>query len=143
MKTIIYDIDGTLANIQHLIPLWETDKEQFFERLGEAKTIKETHVLFAVHHLFRNYKIAYYTARPERTRGITEKWIKDNLGGFCTLLMRADNDERPDEAVKIELLEKAGLTPDKVLFVVEDRVRVVKALRAKGYFVMDVAGNDY
>jgi hypothetical protein len=57
--------------------------------------------------------------------------------------MRADDDDRDDVEVKVDMLEKAGLTPDKVLFIVEDRTKVVNKLRELGYVVLQCQGNDY
>ena len=70
---VIFDIDGTLANIDHLLHLWSSDREQFYARLGEAKLIKNTHDLWLA--LFANsyIDIYFYTCRPETARSITEK----------------------------------------------------------------------
>jgi len=137
---VVFDLDGTICNIEHILPLWETDRDQFFARLGEAEVIEQIKTLF---NMAYKYSGVIYTARPEKTRITTAIWCQEN-GIYCdNLLMRADDDDRDDVTVKIEMLRKAGLTPDEVLFIVEDRTCVVKALRELGYTVLQCANGDY
>ena len=142
---VIFDIDGTLADIDHLLPLWETDREQFYARLGEAKVIQPIKKMFDLLR-WTGFKVSLtiYTARPEKTRITSCVWCQEH-GIFYDdqLLMRADDDDRDDVEVKVDMLEKAGLTPDKVLFIVEDRTKVVNKLRELGYVVLQCQGNDY
>lgn len=140
-KYIVFDICGTLADVTEILPLWNSDRDEFFARLGDAKIIQAVADIF-----YKVSKIAepvIYTVRPEKTRTITRSWLIERYIDTETLLMRADNDNRDDVTVKLEMLEKAGLTPDNVLFIVEDRTCVVKALREKGFTVLQCADNDY
>ena len=137
---VIFDIDGTLCNIDHLLPLWETDRERFFARLGEAKAIEPVKTLFNVTY---EYFGVLYTSRPEKTRTTTAIWCQENGIYYDELLMRADDDDRDDVESKVDMLQKAGLTPEKVLFIVEDRTKVVVKLRELGYTVLQCADGNY
>ena len=138
---VIFDIDSTLADIDHLLPLWNTDRDQFYARLGEAKVIEPIRKLFDITY---EHDGVIYTARPEKTRTTTALWCQQHgIYYDDQLLMRADDDDRDDVEVKVDMLQKAGLTPDKVLFIVEDRTCVVNKLRELGYVVLQCQGNDY
>lgn len=139
---IIFDIDGTLAGITHLLHLWNSDRERFYARLGEAKLIKNMYDLWLALFANRYIDIYFYTCRPEKTREITEKWLVE-FETQGTLLMKPDDDDRPDHEVKIDMLQKANLIPDNVLCIIEDRTSVVRALREAGYTVLQCAENDY
>ena len=57
---------------------------------------------------------------------------------FNHLLMRSEGDRRPDKIIKLEMAERAGLTPDNVLCILDDRQTVVDMWRANGFRVMQV-----
>lgn len=141
-NAVVFDIDGTLANIDHLLHLWSSDREQFYERLGEAKLIGSMYDLWLSLFANSHIDIYFYTCRPEKTRAITEKWLKE-FEIWGTLLMKPNDDDRPDHEVKWDMLQKEGLTPDNVLCIIEDRTSVVRALREAGYTVLQCADGDY
>lgn len=145
---VIFDIDGTIADCSHRLHLIEGEKkewEKFFFACVDDKPIKP--ILELLESIFGSCDIVFCTSRPERTRKETTDWIIENTGYRYLpkneLLMRSDNDRRPDTIVKPELLEKEGLTPDRVLFIVEDRTKVVKKWRELGYTVLQCADGDY
>ena len=65
------------------------------------------------------------------TQWRTEEWVDH-------LLMRSEGDRRPDKIIKLEMAERAGLTPDNVLCIFDDRQTVVDMWRANGFRVMQV-----
>ena len=148
---VIFDIDGTIADCTHRLHMIEGDKkewEKFFFACVDDKPIYR--ILMLLDYLVTDVgssNFIFCTSRPERTRKETVEWILTHTGfrmlSKDKLLMRGDNDRRPDTIVKPELLEKAGLTPDKVLFIVEDRTKVVNKLRELGYTVLQCASGDY
>ena len=54
------------------------------------------------------------------------------------LHMRSEGDRRPDTVVKLEMAERAGLTPDDVLCILDDRQSVVDMWRENGFRVMQI-----
>ncbi|HQM83897.1 MAG TPA: hypothetical protein PLD55_04355 [bacterium] len=139
---VIFDIDGTLADVDDLLRYWDTDPEEFYKRVGEAKIIEKIEKFYKM--LWADlHTLIIYTARPEKTRIATDKWLEENGIFYENLLMAKDNDTRHDIDIKLEMLKENDLTPDKVAFIVEDRTCVVKALRELGYTVLQCANGDY
>lgn len=91
------------------------------------------------HFAFRtNYAVVLCTGRAERHRDITLQWLNANDIEFHELLMRSDNDFRPDDEVKQDILNVLGR--ENVFLVIDDRASVVKMWRRNGLFTLDVAG---
>lgn len=139
---VIFDIDNTLADVDDLLRYWDAEPEEFFKRIGEAKIIEKIEKFYKM--LWADlHTLIIYSARPEKIRTETEKWLEENGIFYEKLLMAKDNDTRHDIDIKLEILRENGLTPDKVAFIVEDRTCVVKALRKAGYTVLQCADGDY
>lgn len=107
MKTIILcDIDGVLADCGHRL-----------EYLNYGAAMAEDNPILAGIDLIsalclHSYECALWilTGRPERTRHLTELWIKGKtrlLFNEERLLMRADDDHRPAPEVKVEQVRAA------------------------------------
>lgn len=139
---VIFDIDGTLADVNKILPLWHVAKEAFWRSVGEAKMIRPMALMYQCF-FEEGVDLVVYTARPEKIRTATEKWLTENSLFYNELLMAKDNDTRHDIDIKLEMLRENGLTPDKVAFIVEDRTCVVEALRKAGYTVLQCADGDY
>lgn len=75
----------------------------------------------------------------------TREWIKNYIaiGWNYDLLMRKDGDWRHDTEVKPELLAKAGITPDDVYFILEDRDSMVAKWRELGYRCLQVNDGNF
>ena len=148
METVIFDIHGTIADINHRLHFISGDKKdwaKFHVECINDKPIKSTISLLQSLHS-TGHEIIFLTAGPEISRDLERLWIEKHIPKIFNdyqLLMRKSRDYRPDDIVKLEILEREGLTPDKVLFIVDDRNRVVKALRNKGYKVLQPQEGDY
>jgi len=143
---VIFDIDGTIADCTHRLHLIESEKkewEKFFFECVNDKPIKN--IITLLQFIWCSHdEVVFCTSRPERTRKETIDWIESNTGITVEcMLMRADNDRRSDIIVKPELLMNAGLTPDKVAFIVDDRTKVVNRFRELGYTVLQCADGNY
>lgn len=144
-NTIIVDIDGTIAKIGDRLKYLQQEKkdwDSFYEHCDEDIVIQPIAKL--VDYLAVDHEIVFCTGRRESVREKTIQWIDKHLGfagsfaGELKLLMRKDNDWRPDTEVKPELLAKNGYTPDNVWFILEDRDSVVATLRGLGFTVLQV-----
>lgn len=134
IKSVIFDIDGTLANLSHrLHHIREKQKDwaSFFNEVDKDTLIEPIRSLL---YTFEDddYKILLVSGRPEKTRAATEKWMADNAIDFEELYMRPDNDCRPDDKVKSQILD--GIIKDgyDVKFVIDDRPRVIAMWRERG-----------
>lgn len=141
-NTIIVDIDGTIAKIGDRLKYLQQEKkdwDSFYEHCDEDEPIKDIIELIELMQI-HEYNIVFCTGRRESVRKKTEDWLFKNV--WCLreykLLMRKDNDWRHDTEVKPELLANAGITPDDVWFVLEDRDSMVAKLRDLGFRVLQV-----
>jgi hypothetical protein len=69
------------------------------------------------------------------------KWLEQQGVNYHDLLLRKDRDRRSDTVVKREML--SGIDRDKILFVVEDRNRVVEMWRAEGLVCLQCAPGEF
>ena len=140
---VVFDIDGTLADNHHRIDYVRTTPKDWAKY---DAGIHDDAVIEPVAEVFHSLKaagntIVFATGRNERTRDATMKWLQDNRFWNYTakLYMRAADDFRHDDIVKFkqlgQIIADYGKKPDMWF---DDRPRVVRAIRARGVFVVDV-----
>ena len=71
-------------------------------------------------------KTIVFSGRDGVCRPETEKWLEDKMIDYDDLFMRAEGDSRNDALVKLELFNKHIRGKYNVLFVLDDRPRVVQ-----------------
>lgn len=139
---IVMDIDGTLADNHHRIDYVKTtpkDWAKFDAGINNDAVIEPIAKIFRLF-VEEGHRVVFATGRNERSRLATELWLaENNLRGGEHLYMRATKDFRHDDIVKSEMLDEIivdyGTKPD-IWF--DDRPRVIRAIRARGVFVVDV-----
>jgi FMN phosphatase YigB (HAD superfamily) len=142
-ELVIFDIDGTLADISeriHHIKRKPKNWNAFNAGMAQDK---------AIHSMVRLCNILYASGlhiilcsgRNERNRSETVEWLNKQGVNYHQLLLRRDEDYRPDSAVKRELIQ--GLDKNKILFVVEDRSRVVEMWRSEGLVCLQCAPGEF
>ena len=144
---IVVDIDGTIAKVGDRLKYLQQEKKDwdaFYEHCDEDEPIKDIIELIELMQI-HEYNIVFCTGRRESVRKKTEYWLFKNI--WCLreykLLMRKDGDWRHDTEVKPELLQKAGITPDKVYFILEDRDSMVAKWRELGYRCLQVNDGNF
>lgn len=141
---IIIDLDGTLADISHRIHYLKDGKKNwkaFFEEMDKDKLnlwCREIMDKFR-----QDHKIIILSGRPNNYREKTEKWLKDNSVYYDKLLMRAKNDMRQDMIIKKEIYDNEIKNNFSILFIVDDRMQVVKMWRATGLTCLQCKEGDY
>ena len=130
-KAIIFDIDGTLADVEHRVHHVRQDKKNwraFNDAMSEdvlnpwcAKLIEAMHA--------QGFAIIFVTGRDENYRDKTIDWMYRHQIHFDRLYMRAAVDFRGDDEVKKEIYLQEIKDQWEVLFVVDDRLSVVKMWR--------------
>lgn len=149
MKIVIFDIDGTLANIDHRLHHVK-DKPKNWPAFDKAIPDDEPvlPVVEVLKSLYRTpYPIMLCSGRSEQTRGRTVDWLdKHNIIDYVfQLRMREDGDYRADDIIKSEMLD--GILADgyNPMMVFDDRPRVVNMWRDRGYYVFDCnqSGKDF
>ena len=140
---VIFDIDGTLADVSeriHHVRKKPKNWPAFFSGMAQDK---------AIHSMVRLCNILYATGieivlcsgRSEEHRDETVKWLERQGVNYHDLLLRKDNDRRSDAVVKREML--AQIDKSKILFVVEDRSRVVEMWRSEGLVCLQCAPGEF
>lgn len=140
---ICFDLDGTLANIEHRLDYVRSKPKNwkaFDAGIPNDKVNDPVATIFWAMMTRDNVDIVLASGRNERSRQATEDWLSANmLTGYQKLYMRKADDFRSDDIVKDEIIDEIvadyGKLPDMWF---DDRPRVVRAVRSRGIFVFDV-----
>ena len=142
-EIVVFDIDGTLADVSerlHHVRKQPKDWDAFFEGMAQDKAIRSMVRLCNILHA-AGLTIILCTGRLERHRGETVAWLKQEGVRYHELLMRKDGDRRSDVVAKREML--AHVDKGRILFVVEDRSRVVEMWRSEGLVCLQCAPGEF
>jgi hypothetical protein len=142
-EIVIFDIDGTLADISdrvHHIRKKPKNWNAFNEGMAKEK---------AIHSMIRLCNILYASGahiilcsgRNERNHPETVEWLAKQGVQYHELLLRRDEDYRTDSVVKRESVQ--NIDKSKILFVVEDRSRVVEMWRSEGLVCLQCAPGEF
>lgn len=145
---IIFDVDGTISDPSHRIQFAQAKEWDEFQRLAHLDPVI-VNIADLMRKLNWSANIILLTGRNEKYRHVTEQWLRDAELDYCyeELLMRPDEDYRPDHEMKIDLLEKRFGSKEGVLrnvwFAIDDRNSVVEALRNYGLTVLQPIEGAY
>mgnify|MGYP001305624926 CR=1 FL=1 len=134
MKTVIFDIDGTLADDSHRLHFVESKPKDYkqYNDLMHMDTVKpEVKALLEQYHKV-GYVVKLITGRWERHRDVTEKWLFENGIFHDGLTMRQDEDFRCGTIVKREELNKLRQEGHNVVAAFEDRNKLINMFREEG-----------
>lgn len=148
MRAIIFDIDGTLSDVEHRrqhLPNWG----KFFGDMHLDPPIEPV-VWLARHHYLEwvNYEevaTLVVSARPDDYRDVTEEWLNKHVyDGMWKdhLYMRKAGDYRQDAIVKAEILQQIMDDGYEPFLVVDDRPQVVEMWRSYGITTLQCAPDE-
>ena len=135
MKTVIFDVDGTLADLshrRHFVTKFIKNWTQFNAQMGEDVINPAVVELYNTLWDSQKYDIIIVTGRSEEFREVTEQWLVWNHIPFNRLIMRKEKDNRQDSMVKQEILNLLKAEGKDILFAVDDRQQVVDMWRRNG-----------
>jgi len=148
MDTLIFDIDGTLSDVEHRrhhVSGGKKEWDQFFDKMVDDPPLRDVCLLAELlgdHPLVNQgaIKLFLFSGRPETHRRQTEAWLHTHVPAYFqkaeALLMRAEGDYRPDTVVKLEMLRGIEGQGHVVRFVVDDRPSVCDMWRKAGLTVL-------
>lgn len=145
-RTIVFDLDGTVANINHRLPLIQRKKPDWdaFYEACDKDTVNEWCKEIIWNSLKAGTDVCIVSARDRRVLAKTEYWMYENVLNFLTpgqldnypgygrfeMFLLRDGDSTPDVELKRQWLLKHG--KENIVFVVDDRQRVVDFWRSEG-----------
>jgi len=144
-QIIVFDVDGTLANVDHrryFVQGSKKDFDSFYDAMIDDTVFDHVRGICNMHYM-NNWLIYICTGRPESYREITQNWLNNNAIFHHKLMMRPD-DRRFDSDVdiKFDMLKEIQKTGD-VCCVFDDRNQVVKMWRENGIPCFQVADGDF
>ena len=140
---VVFDLDGTLADLTHRVHLVQKGRKQdwdlFYDLCHEDRPIYE---LIDVCQALSGCgcHIEIWSGRMERCRAKTEAWLLAYSVPYERLVMRPDDDERPDVELKEGWLRTSSMRPSLVF---DDRKRLAEMWRRNGIRCCHVADGDY
>ena len=145
-QIILFDIDGTLADIAHRRPFLDGDRpdwKSFNAHMGDDTPNRPVVELYKTLWETGKYDLILVSGRGEESRDVTERWLVWNEIPFVRLLMRPSGDFRPDVEIKQEILQRIQTDGGEVLFAVDDRQSVVDMWRANGVTCLQCDVGDF
>ncbi|ALA46494.1 putative polynucleotide kinase/phosphatase [Dickeya phage BF25/12] len=135
MKTVIFDLDGTLADGRHrlhLLPTKDYDKTESWTEfnLAAVDDLPFWDNIDLCEALGSDYKIVILTGRSDVAREVTLDWLRKHGVYFNELVMRKQSDNRKDTVIKEEYLRSIGL--ENILCCFDDLPHVAYHLRSLG-----------
>lgn len=146
MRTIICDIDGTIADNshrQHHVQPPKKDWVRYNALMHADTTHHEIISLVNVLGGIPGVQVIFCTGREEVYRGETEKWLNSRFVDHARLMMRGVKDYRADEIVKSEMLDQLLAEDHNIWFVIDDRNKVVDMWRSRGLTCLQCRPGDF
>jgi phosphoglycolate phosphatase-like HAD superfamily hydrolase len=134
MRTIIVDLDGTLADVRHRLHHIRAKGRKNWDRFFEAMPddpVNDWCLQLLKAMAKEGYEIAIVSGRPDTYENDVKAWLARYEVPYQHLYLRGGGDRRPDTIVKREILHTHFDKRD-ILFVVDDRTSVVKMWREEG-----------
>ena len=136
-KAIIVDMDGTYALIGDRSPYDASKAHEIdFPNHSVVKTVE----------LYSNagYKIIFCSGREDKDRETTMMFIERHSPNMeYQLFMRNTGDSRPDDIIKEEIYRNEIEGKYNILFILDDRARVVSKWRDLGLTCFQVAEGNF
>jgi hypothetical protein len=145
MTLYVFDIDGTLANINHRRHFVATKPKNW---VAFEKTMDRDTLVAEIAELNRTLyssgaTIIICTGRGEQNREVTEKWLAANQIQYHTMFMRPEKNYERDDIIKGRMADHIETTFGKISMVFDDRNQVVDMWRERDIVCAQVAPGDF
>lgn len=142
---VIFDVDGTLMDIEHRRH-FVIQRPKDFDAFREAtKDDTPKHEIFAIAKALQaaGHRIIISSGRNKSQMDITVDQLTSQGLQFDAIFMRSNSDFRPDFEVKQEMLTKMKAQGFNPTMAVDDRQQVVDMWRANGITVLQVDEGNF
>lgn len=143
-KLYVFDLDGTLANLDHRLNLIKCEKPDWpsFYRSCVSDTPKQW-TIDLLNILRSHGDILILSGRSDEVEGYTRDWLIQHHILYDYLVMRPAGNYEADDKLKKKMMDDFLRDKDfKVQFIVDDRQRVVDMWRDNGYNVLQCEAWD-
>ena len=145
---VIFDLDGTLADISHRRHYVEKPDKQDADWRAFYAACVDDKLNHAVDHAWISYQASGYemwivSGRSDEVRPQTEEWLTKMSLRPDKLLMRKADDHQPDHKLKRAWLNDGTIPKKRVVTVFDDRDSVVAMWREEGLTCFQVAPGDF
>lgn len=140
---VIFDLDGTIALIEHRRHFVTGEKKDWRAFFAACVDDKPNRAVIAVMNIFitAGYKIVICSGRSDEVQDETLDWLRRYRVPFDCLWMRPAGDFTPDAELKQKWLD--SMDKSQILCVFDDRDSVVKMWRDNGISCFQVAPGDF
>lgn len=144
-NVVVVDLDGTLCNSGHRDHLAQAGNwDEFHGQLIHDEPWNDVKLMVELLGSLESYIVIGLTGRNERFRNATYDWLNDHDIVLDALLMRPNDDYRPDHELKPQMLaEQLDNAQERVWFILEDREKVVEAWRNLGFACWQIRPGGY
>ena len=147
-EIVVFDLDGTLANIEHRRHLIEkpekvdADWRAFYAACADDEP---NHPVVAVWraHGAAGHERWIVSGRSDEVSAKTAEWLARHALWPARLLMREARNHEPDVKLKRRWLNDGTIPRERVLCVYDDRSSVVAMWREEGLACFQVAPGDF
>jgi FMN phosphatase YigB (HAD superfamily) len=153
MKTVIFDLDGTLADITKRREMSTKDNGKidwdiFFEPNNIWFDLPNEPVITMAQLLSERHRIVIFSGRSKATKDETKRWLQKFNVPFDVLKMRPTSNEwkfMPDDELKQHWLDSLFKDEKKqdILCVFDDRQKVVDMWRRNGVTCFQVDDGNF
>lgn len=141
MKILLLDIDHTISDAAWRDDMIaDRDWDAYHLAGKEDRPIEEVcQMIRDLYYAEERWEIACLTARPEKWRNQTMKWLVDNDIPINQLLMRSNDDYSSAGESKAKLLKFIQLETYEHVLLIDDNDKVIEIMRANNITTMQIS----
>ena len=131
----VFDLDGTIADIEHRVHFIQNGKKDWDSFLGAVKDDTPKEWVIDIMRLLPIERVLIFSGRNEVAMNDTVEWLEKYNVPYSEMRMRWHHNFERDELLK-PLMAKDYW--ERIRFIADDRQRVVDMWREKGFNVLQV-----